>query len=387
MRTLGDRFQCSIALIAAAIAARAVSLPAGSELHIRLTAALSTKTAQPGDAVPAILIAGAAAGTPVAGVVTEARASSANHRAVLRLDFPVLHARVAAVDNARETVDGQGRILGILASETASGQLDQAIADLTQRYEGLGGVLGAVKGAILNGPDPDIVYAAGVEMTLRVTEPVTLPTVSEAKRVAAPAHADALRRIAEQQPVRTIAEQPRKESDITNLLLVGTREQVERAFAEAGWQRAAAAGAQSKLESVRAWAENRGYAEAPVSLLRLAGRAPDLVFEKGNNTVARRHHVRLWLRPQRFDGRPVWVGAATHDIGILFAEESRTFMHRIDEQVDREREKVLDDLLLTRRVASSLLVDRAKVPRQTENATGDRIVTDGAIEAVLLTLW
>src|ERR1700736_5931717 len=38
-----------------------------------------------------------------------------------------LEARLVSVDNARESVDKDGRILGIIASETGSGRLDQGI--------------------------------------------------------------------------------------------------------------------------------------------------------------------------------------------------------------------------------------------------------------------
>ena len=67
-------------------------------------------------------------------------------------------------------------------------------------------------------------------------------------------------------------------------------------------------------------AESRGYKEAPVSVLLLEKRPPDLVFEKLTNTFAQRHHLRVWKRPESFDGKPTWVVAATHDTGIEFSE-------------------------------------------------------------------
>ena len=60
-------------------------------------------------------------------------------------------------------------------------------------------------------------------------------------------------------------------------------------------------------------AEDRGYNEAPVSILMLDGKPPDMVFEKLNNTFAQRHHLRVWRRPPSFSGKPVWAVAATHD--------------------------------------------------------------------------
>lgn len=140
----------------------------------------------------------------------------------------------------------------------------------------------------------------------------------------------------------------------------------------------------AKFETVRALAEDRGYNEAPVSVLLLEGKAPDLVFEKLNNTFARRHHLRIWLRPVTFLGKPVWAIAATHDVGINFSEENRTFIHRIDSEIDRERTKVVNDLLFTGRVKSMELVDRQNVPQHSQNATDDNLETDGKIAVLVL---
>src|SRR5262249_11311604 len=141
---------------------------------------------------------------------------------------------------------------------------------------------------------------------------------------------------------------------------------------------------QSKLETFRAIAEQRGYREAPVSTLLLEGNPPDLVFQKQLNTFAQRHHLRVWKRPGSFRDRPVWVVAATHDIGIEFSQENRTFIHKIDPQIDRERAKVVNDLVLTGLVEGLALVARPSVPNQSQNATGDALETDGQIAVLLL---
>jgi len=88
-------------------------------------------------------------------------------------------------------------------------------------------------------------------------------------------------------------------------------------------------------------------------------------------------------RPATFLGLPVWDVAAAHDIGINFSEEYRTFIHRVDPQIDSERAKVVTDLLFTGHVQSLALVDRPAAPRKTQNATGDNLETDGRL-AVLV---
>ena len=185
-------------------------------------------------------------------------------------------------------------------------------------------------------------------------------------------------------PFQTTAAKPPKPSDMTNLMYIGTREQLEKAFADAGWATAEALSAQSGLETVRAVAENRGYKEAPMSILLLEGKPPDMVFQKQLNTFAKRHHLRIFGRPEKFRGREVWVCAATHDIGIEFSPESRTFIHRIDSMIDRERSKVVSDLMLTTHVKGLALVERPAVPTSSQNATGDKLETDGAMVVLML---
>jgi hypothetical protein len=167
-------------------------------------------------------------------------------------------------------------------------------------------------------------------------------------------------------------------------MYIGTEDELRKAFAAAGWTPAAALSSESKMETFRAIAELRGYKEAPVSILMLDGKAPDLVFQKQNNTFAMRHHLRIWRRPDTFRGHPVWVCAATHDTGIEFSEQNRTFIHKIDPQIDRERAKVVNDLLLTGMVESLALVDRPDVPKQSQNATGDQLITDAAMAVLIL---
>jgi hypothetical protein len=171
---------------------------------------------------------------------------------------------------------------------------------------------------------------------------------------------------------------------MTNLLFLGSAQQVAQAFSAAGWASAAALNASSGLETMRAVAEMRGYKEAPMSVLLLEGKPPDMVFQKQNNTFAKRHHLRIWRLAGDFRGMPVWACAATHDTGIDFSAEKRTFIHRIDPEIDRERAKVVGDLIFGGRVAGLSLAARPAVPQQSHNATGDELLTDGRIAILWL---
>jgi len=133
------------------------------------------------------------------------------------------------------------------------------------------------------------------------------------------------------------------------------------------------------MKSVSATIRGTSYTEAPVSLLTLNGRPPYLVFQKSLDTFAKRHHIRIWKESQTWQGREVWIGAATHDIAYSSSRMKTKWSHRIDPHVDREREWIETDLLFAGTADSYALVDRPKVPKTTSNGTGDTITTDGQI--------
>ncbi len=311
-------------------------------------------------------------------------AKSETQQARLTLQFTAagklpIHAVVDTVDNARETVDDTGTIVGIIPKQTFEGLAERGIDKLNQneRYSALGSILGAAKEALVKPVDPEIDYAPGVEMTLRLTKPVHLaapPDYHPPPPFPQPAE---VARMVEVLPYVTYAVDPPQPSDITNVLLVGSEQALTGAFAEAGWSPARQLSQSTGFETALALIEARGYKEAPVSLLLLDQRPPDLVFEKTNNTFAMRHHVRIWRMSGDFDGIPVWACSATHDSGIDLRQETFTFIHRVESNIDLERSKLVDDLVFTGRVKQLTYVDRPKAPRSFHNATGDAIVTDG----------
>jgi hypothetical protein len=282
-----------------------------------------------------------------------------------------------AVDNARESVSDTGLITGILVSSTYGGQLEKGLEKLEARYGGVGQILTGAKGAFLKQVDPSIEYKPGVDLIIKLTKQLDWDEPPSGQTAGPIAPADALAQMVNAQPSRTAALKPPEPSDLTNLMFVGTLEQIKGAFQSAGWFSADALSQNSKMETARAIIENRGYNEAPMSILTLEGRPPDLALQKQNNTFAMRHHIRIWQRPQLFNGKPVWVAAATHDTSITFSQTSKSFTHGIDPHIDAERAKVVNDLLFTGTVHGVALVERTGIPQDASNATGDKLLTDG----------
>lgn len=374
----------------------AVQLPAGTQIQIRLTTALNASTAKVGQPFEAVVIApvvtgerlAIAAGAKVSGRVKEVKAAvQPDDQAVLDLVFDQISdtegkrasiaAKVAAIDNARESVDANGRITGIIASKTGSARLDQGINKVSQKFPDFGDLLGTIKQTVLKAPDANIDYEPGAEMTIALTKTLDWTGKASWPNINAVEPAPELARLVNAEPFRTATQTTARPSDITNLMFLGSEQQIEDVFRKAGWSPADRLNSKSKLETFRAMAEDRGYQEAPVSVLLLDGQPPDLTFEKLTDTFSARHHLRIWRRPGEFGGKQIWVCAATHDIGINFSEENRTFIHKIDSHIDVERAKVVNDLLFTGLVQGLSLVDRPQLPSNMSNATGDKLETDG----------
>ncbi len=285
------------------------------------------------------------------------------------------------VDNARETVDEHGAIIGIVPKDTFEGLAERGIGKLeqNQQYSQLAEILQAAKQVLVKPVDPEITLTAGTDVGVRLTKELNVKAPPSYAGPSAFPHLDQINQMVEVLPYVTYAVQPPEPSDVTNVLLIGSQQAVTAAFNEAGWSPAQELSQQSKFEVARALIESRGYKEAPVSVLLLDRRAPTFVFQKSFDTFAMRHHIRLWRMPGTFNGIPVWSCSATHDNGIDLSQDTFTFVHRVETNIDRERSKVIDDLVFTGRVNGLALVDRPNVSRSFRNATGDAIVTDGRI--------
>jgi hypothetical protein len=106
-------------------------------------------------------------------------------------------------------------------------------------------------------------------------------------------------------------------------------------------------------------------------------RDPLFALSKTTNTFASRHHIRVFPTVQTRDGQTVLTASSTQDIGIAFSKKQKTFIHVIDQHIDNERAKVVNDLVFTGCVQSLDMVERPWVPLDAYNSTGDRLLTDG----------
>jgi undecaprenyl-diphosphatase len=145
-------------------------------------------------------------------------------------------------------------------------------------------------------------------------------------------------------------------------------------FTTAGWQSADQVNLDRVARTLKALLGNESYPTAPLTPLFWNGTINDLGFEKPTpeNTVQRRHHVRLWKTDLvTTDNRCVYVGTIGMDTGIKWG-----LIHKIKPNLDSEREAFKDDLLAGGRVTAYRKIALVS-PLSGINFVGDSFFTDG----------
>jgi len=291
-----------------------------------------------------------------------------------------LTARLTEVENARETVLQDGTIQGVLAKDVPVGRMD----GLLDKLGSPGSEMEKMSGKTLGKVDTSIDFPAGTDLILTLDQPLTLDFISPpaAATEISPALAQAVQNLLADAPNRAESK-TKKPGDPLNLVVVGNADQILNAFKQAGWSEAKKLGTRSAVGTVRAIASDEGYGQAPVSQLYLFDRPEDLAFEKMLNTFMKRHHLRLWQTTvTTTDGREIWLGASTHDIGLDV--HIGVVSHQINPDLDAERGKVGADLMAGGLVAAEQLVTRPNPLSEGKTATGGTWKTDGQLLVIEL---
>jgi hypothetical protein len=383
-------------------------VPAGTRLEIRLTSTIGTYASKAGSPVSAVLIAPVhvggelllPAGSVLTGTVKSVRRVGlgiVHETAAMSLEFNeiilpddetlALASKVIAVDNGRERVEKNGEIGGMRMTSSVAYRVSGYIRMALMLNIHAELAAWAIKTLVVQVPEPEIYFKPGTELSLTLKEP--LPARAQREPEDAPKRLGedermSLHEILASMPSRTTSASKGKPSDLVNLMLVGSREQITEAFKAAGWSEAAACNMHSRLAGVRAFVEGRGSASFPMSSLLLNDEEADMSWQKGFNDMSKRHHIRIWKQPQMWDGQEVWAAAATRDIDFAYMHHGSAMTHRIDGNIDQERDKIAYDLAFTSYVETLDWADRDNVPAVTRNGTGDLMNTDKRLAVLRL---
>jgi hypothetical protein len=185
---------------------------------------------------------------------------------------------------------------------------------------------------------------------------------------------------------RRVNDQSGNPGDMVNVLIVGTEEQVVKAFTTAGWVKVDKTVKTSVFNAALESFEKKDYLTMPMSILYLFKRPQDYGFAHAEpvKVAMSRNHLRVWKSPYEVEGKPLWCVAATHDIGFERDQRNNGVTHKIDPAVDGERDYVDGTLSSTGLVAQRDHLTPPNPLTTAKTATGGEFHSDGRIVVLVL---
>jgi hypothetical protein len=174
--------------------------------------------------------------------------------------------------------------------------------------------------------------------------------------------------------------------DMVNFALVGTEEQVKKSFQNAGWVAVDASKQDAVVDGLLKTLQHQSYLEMPMSTLYLFGRPQDLSYARADpiTVAAERHHLRVWKSTETVDGKPMWVGSSTHDIGFEKDQRNNGITHKIDPQIDKERNFIEQSFAAAGNLEAAAYVLPSNPLTTAKTATGGSFASDGRIVVLVL---
>ncbi|MFL6427558.1 MAG: LssY C-terminal domain-containing protein [Acidobacteriaceae bacterium] len=185
---------------------------------------------------------------------------------------------------------------------------------------------------------------------------------------------------------RRVQDQQNNLGDMVNFALVGSQEQVTKAFQNAGWVSVDTTKQDAVVHGIVETLQHKAYLEMPMSTLYLFGRQQDLSYARADPIMvaAERHHLRVWKTTETVNGLPVWVGSSTHDVGFEKDQRNNGVTHKIDPEIDKERDFLEQSFAAAGDLQAAAYVTPSDPLRTASTATGGSFQSDGRIVVLIL---
>ena len=180
---------------------------------------------------------------------------------------------------------------------------------------------------------------------------------------------------------RRIADKEGHPGDMVNFLIIGSESAMQKTFTNAGWVQVDADVAGTVLHGILESISKESYLTMPMSLLYLFGRPQDYGWARAEpiKVVASRNHLRIWKAPFDVQGQTLWIGAATHDVGFERDNRNDGVTHKIDPDIDLERDYVEKTLVSTGLISEVAHVLPKDALKEAKTATGGSFHSDGRV--------
>jgi hypothetical protein len=179
-----------------------------------------------------------------------------------------------------------------------------------------------------------------------------------------------------------------RDGDPLNFIVIESKRDPIVPFVARDWHLARKLDVASAFDTARAFFFRDAFLTSPVSPLFVYGRPEDVVVQKARSTINERVHARFWLTPYTFEGRRIWIGQVSRDIGVRLTSQTWNLTtHKIAPDVDFDRAYLLQDLVMSGFVERYGYVDgvgAAPTSHPRKNLTGDTYYTDGLRAVVFL---
>lgn len=180
---------------------------------------------------------------------------------------------------------------------------------------------------------------------------------------------------------RRIQDKAGDPGDMVNFLVIGAQDAMEKVFTTAGWVKVDADVKATLLHGFLESMSKESYLTMPMSQLYLFGRPQDYGWAHAEPiaVVASRNHLRIWKAPFNAHGQTLWVGAATHDVGFERDQRNNGVTHKIDPDIDLERDYVEKTLSSTGLVEEVMHITPDNPMKEAKTATGGGFHSNGQV--------
>jgi len=180
---------------------------------------------------------------------------------------------------------------------------------------------------------------------------------------------------------RRVGDKEGNAGDMVNFLIIGSEDAMQHVFTTAGWVKVDADVSGTVLHGILGSLSKESYLTMPMSQLYLFGRPQDYGWAHAEpiNVVRSRNHLRIWKAPFQVSGETLWVGAATHDIGFERDQRNNGITHKIDPDIDLERDYVEKTLSSTGLITDITHFVPDNPMKEAKTATGGTFHSNGQV--------
>lgn len=185
---------------------------------------------------------------------------------------------------------------------------------------------------------------------------------------------------------RRIRDKDGNPGDMVNFVILGSEVRLKRAFQLGGWMLVDRTKTDAVIHGLISTLSKEEYVEMPMSELYLFGRPQDFGYAHADPyaVVATRHHLRVWQTENEVGAERIWVGAATHDVGFEKDQRNGSVTHKIDPEIDVEREYLARTLMAGGAVKQWSHMTPRDALTQAKTATGGSFHSDGRVLVLVL---